>query len=198
MTEIQTFTDIYNYFKKSGKIKNLREFAELTGNSYTYLSELKNNRKPMSTFFILSINEKLNTDFVFGNKDEMHNGYDELIMQDEYKEILLQNEIRNIPFFRKADGVIQVRGNSMNGYINNGDWVVVKKVINKDVIIYNEPYLLVTKTDNFKTIKFVKESLTNKESFLLVPYNIENFAVQEILKVEVDIIYMIMGLFRIM
>lgn len=101
----------------------------------------------------------------------------------------------NIPMFSNGQTAVQVTGHSMKGLINHGDWIVIKKITNKDAIIYSEPYLIVTKSDNLKTVKFIKES-TEPDSLVLVPYNIEQFESQEIMKDEILEMYIIVGLFR--
>lgn len=86
----------------------------------------------------------------------------------------------------------------MKGYINNGDWIVIKKITNRQFITYGEPYLVITKSDNLKTVKFVKESIDDADCITLVPYNIEQFEPQDIPKDEVLELYSIVGLFRSM
>lgn len=101
----------------------------------------------------------------------------------------------NIPMFSQGEYALPVSGHSMKGYINHGDWIVVRRITNKNFIVYGEPYLVITKSDNFKTVKFVKEG-DSPETLTLVPYNIEQFDPQEIEKTEVLEIYQIVGLFR--
>lgn len=105
------------------------------------------------------------------------------------------NAFVTIPMFSSGDAAIQVKGHSMKGYINHGDWIVVKKITNKEAIIYGEPYLVITKSDNLKTVKFVKQGDT-PGTFWLCPYNIEQFEPQEIEKNEVLEMYSVVGLFR--
>ena len=100
-----------------------------------------------------------------------------------------------IPMFSSGEAAVQVKGHSMKGYINHGDWIVIKRINNKDAIIYGEPYLVVTKSDNLKTVKFVKKG-TQKNTLLLCPYNVEQFDDQEIEKEEVHEMYSVVGLFR--
>ncbi len=106
--------------------------------------------------------------------------------------------IKKIPMFMAADGAVQVKGHSMKGYINNGDWIVIKKITNRNFIIYGEPYLVITKSDNLKTVKFVKESMDDPDCLTLTPYNIEQFEPQDIQKEEILELYSIVGLFRSM
>ena len=103
----------------------------------------------------------------------------------------------NIPMFSQGEYAVQVTGHSMKGYINHGDWIVVKRIINRDAIIYGEPYLVVTKTDNLKTVKFVKPSQEDPDSLCLIPYNIEQFEEQDLPKDEILELYRVVGLFRV-
>jgi SOS-response transcriptional repressor LexA len=106
--------------------------------------------------------------------------------------------IKKIPMFMQADGAVQVKGHSMKGYINHGDWVVIKKITNRNFIIFGEPYLIITKSDNLKTVKFVKESMDDPDCLCLTPYNIEQFEPQDIPKKEILEMYAVVGLFRSM
>ncbi len=101
----------------------------------------------------------------------------------------------NIPMFAHGDFALQVTGNSMKGLINHGDWIVVKRITNRNAIIYGEIYLVVTKSDNLKTVKFVKEH-ENENLLWLIPYNIEQFQAQTIEKEEILEMYIVSGLFR--
>lgn len=101
----------------------------------------------------------------------------------------------HIPMFSQGEFALQVTGHSMRPYISHGDFVVVKRIINREAIIYDEPYMVVTKTDNLKTVKFVKEH-KDKKRLWLVPYNIEQFNEQSIQKEDILEMYRVVGLFR--
>jgi hypothetical protein len=101
----------------------------------------------------------------------------------------------NIPMFNQGEYAVPVTGHSMKGYINHGDWVVIKKITNHESIMYGEAHLIVTKSDNLKTVKFLKPS-KNPEKLTLVPYNIEQFEPHEIRKDDVIEIYRVIGSFR--
>jgi SOS-response transcriptional repressor LexA len=101
----------------------------------------------------------------------------------------------NIPMFSQGEYAVPVTGHSMKGYINHGDWVVIKKITNHESIMYGEAHLIVTKSDNLKTVKFLKPS-KNPEKLTLVPYNIEQFEPHEIRKDDVIEIYRVIGSFR--
>jgi DNA-binding XRE family transcriptional regulator len=101
----------------------------------------------------------------------------------------------HIPMFSQGEFALQVTGHSMRPYISHGDFVVVKRIMNREAIIYDEPYMVVTKEDNLKTVKFVKEH-KDKKKLWLVPYNIEQFNEQSILKEDILEMYRVVGLFR--
>lgn len=101
----------------------------------------------------------------------------------------------HIPMFSQGEFALQITGHSMRPYISHGDWVVVKRIINREAIIYDEPYMVVTKEDNLKTVKFIKEH-RDKKRLWLVPYNIEQFNEQTILKEDILELYRVVGLFR--
>ncbi len=100
-----------------------------------------------------------------------------------------------IPIFSQGEFALQASGHSMKGYINQGDWIVVKRINNRNALIYGECYVVVTKGDNLKTVKFVKQH-KDDDKLLLVPYNTEQFEAQSIAKEDVIEIYSVVGLFR--
>lgn len=101
----------------------------------------------------------------------------------------------HIPMFSQGEFALQITGHSMRPYISHGDFVVVKRIMNREAIIYDEPYMIVTKEDNLKTVKFVKEH-KDKKRLWLVPYNIEQFNEQSIMKEDILEMYRVVGLFR--
>lgn len=105
------------------------------------------------------------------------------------------NTFGKIPIFSKGEFAIQVKGNSMKGYINHGDWIVIRRLYDADRIIYGEPYVVCTKTNDLRTVKFVKEH-EDKNLLWLCPYNIEQFEAQAVEKEDIVEIYAIEGLFR--
>ena len=88
----------------------------------------------------------------------------------------------NIPMFSRCEYALQVIGLSLKGLIKHGDWIILKRISYRNFIIYGESYLVVTNTDNLKTVKFVKPFEDNDDSLCLIPYNIEQFDPQDIKK----------------
>lgn len=100
-----------------------------------------------------------------------------------------------IPMFSQGEFALTVTGHSMKGYIDHGSWIVVKRITDREEIIYGEPHLIVTKADNLKTVKFLKKG-TSADTFWLVPYNVEQFEPQEIKKTSVLELYRVIGVFK--
>ena len=100
-----------------------------------------------------------------------------------------------IPMFSQGQFALTVTGNSMKGFINHGDWVVIRQITDREEIIFGEPHLIVTKADNFKTVKFLKEG-DSPDKFWLVPYNVEQFEPQQIKKSSVLELYRVIGVFK--
>lgn len=101
-----------------------------------------------------------------------------------------------IPMFSSGEYAIQVTGNSMKGYINNGDFIIIRKLERLDKIIYGEVYVVVSKYDNHRTIKFVKEDQDKPDHLWLIPYNVDQFEPQLIEKEDILEIYLVIGSFR--
>lgn len=199
-------------FIKSKKMSQ-KEFSVLTGIDPYQISKIVNNKLRMSIDHVNKIRSVFSdfdpqlvrdipdfTENITGDQIPVYNvkvfGTISPVFDDN--EILLPLAIKRIPHFSRADGAVQVNGHSMKGYINHGDWIVIKKITNKEVIIYGEPYLIITKSDNLRTVKFVKECTDDEDLLTLVPYNIEQFEPQDIEKNEILELYEIIGLFRSM
>lgn len=101
-----------------------------------------------------------------------------------------------IPMFSRGEFAIQVTGNSMKGHINHGDWIIIRKLNRLDKIIYGETYVIVSKYNDLRTIKFIKEDHDDDSILWLVPYNIEQFEPQSIEKTDILEIYLVIGSFK--
>lgn len=98
-----------------------------------------------------------------------------------------------IPHFERADAMIRVSGNSMKGKINNGDYVIIRRLFDLERLIYGEIYYIITKSNNLKTVKYVKRHDDNNDLLWLIPYNVEQFEPQEIEKEDILEIYKVEG-----
>lgn len=101
-----------------------------------------------------------------------------------------------IPMFSRGEYAIQVTGNSMKGFVNNGDWAVIRSITNKNKIIFGECYVVITRDDQLRTIKFLNQDKENDSILWLSPYNIEQFQSQSIEKTDILEIYQVIGIFR--
>lgn len=98
-----------------------------------------------------------------------------------------------IPHFERADAMIRVAGHSMKGKINDGDYVIIRKINDIDRILYGEIYYVITKANNLKTVKYLKKHNQDDRYLWLVPYNIEQFEPQEIEKEDIMELYKVEG-----
>ena len=101
-----------------------------------------------------------------------------------------------LPMFSRAEYVLPVHGNSMKGYINSGDFIAVRRITNIDNIIYGEPYVVITRETNMRTVKFVNQNKEDKTSLWLSPYNTEQFDSQSIKKTDIISMYVVLGKIR--
>lgn len=167
-----------NFPKDSGTMKNL---AEILKTSTDYLLGIEND---------IDLSASANKPVPFYDVD-VTGGHDSLI--EIIQEIEPQYFI-NIPKFQEGDLAIRIRGHSMKGYINHGEIVICKMIKGWDnFMIYGRPYLIITRTDNFRTIKFIKENKEDNSLLWLVPYNIEQFDEQLIPKDEILFMYEVLG-----
>jgi transcriptional regulator with XRE-family HTH domain len=71
----------------------------------------------------------------------------------------------SLPEVAGCDAIIRgARGMSMSDFINEGDWVGLKKVIDMDFIFWDYPYGIVT--DEIEVIKYIRRGSSNKEVVL--------------------------------
>lgn len=99
-----------------------------------------------------------------------------------------------IPMFSRGEFAVQVTGHSMKGYINNGDWAVIRKMNDPNRIIYGECYLIVTRANNLHTVKFLNEH-EDTDLLWLSAYNSEQFNSQSIEKTDILELYQVIGRF---
>jgi transcriptional regulator with XRE-family HTH domain len=93
----------------------------------------------------------------------------------------------NLPEFKGCDAIVRAKGESMAKYINNNDWIGIKRIYDFDVINYGNPYGIVTK--ELEMIKYLKKGKT-ADTYLLKCEN-ENFEDFEIKKSKVLELYLI-------
>lgn len=97
-----------------------------------------------------------------------------------------------LPMFTRAEFILPVRGHSMKGYIDSGDFIAVRRITNIELIIYGEPYVVITRETNMRTVKFVNQH-EDLSKLWLSPYNTEQFNSQSIAKSDVLEMYVVLG-----
>lgn len=65
----------------------------------------------------------------------------------------------DIPLFRDCTQYFRVSGDSMYPTYRNGDIVACKKINNKELILWGETYLIITKGEDYRTIKILEPGL---------------------------------------
>ncbi len=65
MVEIYNFRGMFEYLKNIDKVTSLKDFSEKSGYNYTYLSELNNEKKPLTKEFVRTISVRLEVDFKY-------------------------------------------------------------------------------------------------------------------------------------
>lgn len=102
----------------------------------------------------------------------------------------------HIPAMVQGEYALHVSGNSMKGYINHGDMIIVRHLKCKNELIFGDPYLIITRQNNLRTVKFINEDKRDPSVFILTPYNIEQFDSQRIKRKDVIAIFKVEGLIR--
>jgi transcriptional regulator with XRE-family HTH domain len=93
----------------------------------------------------------------------------------------------NLAAFKGCDAIVRAKGESMARYINNNDWIGIKRIYDFDVINYGNPYGIVTK--ELEMIKYLKKG-KSPDTYLLKCEN-EKFEDFEIKKSKVLELYLI-------
>jgi transcriptional regulator with XRE-family HTH domain len=89
--------------------------------------------------------------------------------------------------FKGCDAIVRAKGESMAKYINNNDWIGIKRIYDFDVLNYGNPYGIVTKEMNM--IKYLKKG--KKEDTYLLKCENENYDDFEIAKNKILELYLI-------
>lgn len=97
MIEIESFNDMYIKLKFDKKITNLKDFSLKSGYNYTYLSELKNKKKPLKHEFVRNINKIFSESFELLEKNNLQN---EILSEpiETYSKIESKNDLADSIF----------------------------------------------------------------------------------------------------
>jgi hypothetical protein len=167
MKSVSSFVEIMNDLKKKGKISNMKEFSILTGNSYSYLSELANERKPLSSNFVSSINEKLGTNYTLVDVVPQTNAFANAVLH--FGQLSIDASVlRQIPMFSNADIALKNTSKAMHPLIEKSDWVVCRKITNNRDVVFNELYAFIT-TSLDLLIRYVISSDENTVAICIAP-----------------------------
>ena len=95
-------------------------------------------------------------------------GYDEL-PNDQTN---IPNYYLHIPAFQNCDCAVPAYGRSMIPDINDGSIIAIKEV-SLDSVLPGEAYLIIT--DEYRTVKYIRNCKDNPNKWRLVPKNLEEF-----------------------
>jgi SOS-response transcriptional repressor LexA len=99
-----------------------------------------------------------------------------------------------IPHFKDCDIAVKVSGDSMYSKYRKGDIVVCKRIFNKDLIMFGEVFLVVTKDSDYKTIKYIEPCDGDEEHLLLKSENKEGrYKPVKIRKNDIIELYLVRG-----
>lgn len=97
-----------------------------------------------------------------------------------------------VPQFSNADFYIRVTGDSMYPKYRHGDIIPVKKVEHRSFFSFYEPYVIVTRTNKMRLLKYVHPH-DDDDKILLVSYDSGKFKPQAIDKDEILALYHVLG-----
>ena len=108
----------------------------------------------------IKINEKMENNSSYNNHDNGVPYYNTSITDDFNDNNILPEYYINFPPFNDANAYLSIFGDSMLPNYKNGDIIAIKEITNFDIILWGEPYLIVTdlSTNNLRTIKLIHVS----------------------------------------
>lgn len=113
-------------------------------------------------------------------------GYDEL-PNDQTN---IPNYYLHIPAFQNCDCAVPAYGRSMIPDINDGSIIAIKEV-SLDSVLPGEAYLIIT--DEYRTVKYIRNCKDNPNKWRLVPKNLEEFDEMIIDKAKVRRVFLVKG-----
>ena len=100
----------------------------------------------------------------------------------------------DIPFFRDCDFAGKVVGDSMYPKYRHGSIIVCKRITAwQKFFEAGRAYLVITRTDNFRAVKYLQEDDTDNDYLWLLSHNAESFPPQRIPKDEILELYLVKG-----
>lgn len=113
-------------------------------------------------------------------------GYDEL-PNDQTN---IPNYYLHIPAFQNCDCAVPAYGRSMIPDINDGSIIAIKEV-GLDSVLPGEAYLIIT--DDYRTVKYIRNCKDNPNKWRLVPKNLEEFDEMVIDKAKILRVFLVKG-----
>ena len=168
-----------------------QEFADLIGISLVMYGLMERGEKPISRKTELIIDELGRNNRILTSPPvgvpvydvDFSAGFVELIR--DLRVTVIGN--LNIPEVNGCDYVIRAKGESMSDFINDRDWIGIKRINDMDIIAYGNPYAIVT--SELQLLKYIIKC-EDKESFCLSSHN-KNFEDYTIPRSKVKELYIV-------
>lgn len=213
------FKRIVNHLKANRLIRNQKDLADTLEVSQAYITRMKNGTAPFTESMLFKIEAEYNITMKSGvitdaktykklnNITQPVEGKIVPIVEGDFLASIVPQGLSdtiaikpetfiNIPMFSRGEYAIQVSGSSMKGYINHGDWCIIRRIYDIDRIVYGEPYVIVSKSNIQRTVKFVNQHKEDDNLLWLSPYNIEQHESYEIEKEDILEMYEVIGIMR--
>jgi transcriptional regulator with XRE-family HTH domain len=97
----------------------------------------------------------------------------------------------DIPLFRDCTLYHRVSGDSMYSKYRNGDIVACKKILNKDLILWGEDYLIITKGEDYRTVKTLQP--TDDEGYVSLVSHNERYKPVKLHGEQIHELYLVRG-----
>lgn len=159
-------------FKKIGQ----RKFSQIVGLSYGYVNAIRVSIQPDTLHKIAIHFPELNLAWLITGEGQMIKE-DATSSRDipaipgvPYYNLDIYNDIQdcfngiikpeyyinNLPF-NDCTAYLTIYGNSMEPFLKNGELIAIKRVANHDILLWGEPYFIITndKANNLKTVKLL-------------------------------------------
>lgn len=182
--------DVLNALKSSGLTQ--QEFSSKIGiTRQTLRNWIKRGGVKESEWYLISNNVTRNIDYKINDGSIMM--VEEAVVTAGFETVIndafmIPQELKdNMPLLRDAQIGWTVYGKSMKGFVDNGETVAARRIYNKEFIEFGKAYIVVTKSDQFKTLCFLNryEEGQDPNYLYMSKHNIEQFTGQPIHKDEI-------------
>lgn len=185
---------VYSYFKsESLKPSTLAKILDAAGLDQDGFEEFQEelNDKPVS----MVVSERAK-EIVMDSKKPY---YDIEIFATPGKELIEQiGKVEpefyiSVPHFSDIDFYIRVTGDSMYPKYRHGDIIAVKKMESSAFFAWYEPYVVITRTNRMRLLKYLHPHPEDDSQLLLVSYDKNKFPPQPIAREEIEELYQVKG-----